>query len=366
MSVARAETFPSIPGYTILGLLGKGGMGAVYRARQVAMDRIVAVKILPADVSEDRNYLDRFVREARASAKLNHPHIIQGIDVGQVGGTAYFVMEYVDGPTLAELIKKRGKIPWREAAKIMLQLADALEHASKVGMVHRDIKPDNILLTPRGDAKLVDLGLAKVDTNERGLTKSGNIVGTPAYIAPEQAAAAPNIDIRADVYSLGATFFHALTGQLVFKTATAASTMAAHLSQSIPWPRKEHPDIPDSLVYVLTRMLAKATTERYLPHDLVADLQSVLDDGKVKAASFRGKSSIEMPAPRPLRAVHSVEGRRTTRHARPVTRWSLRKRLIVGLTMLVAIIACTYAIISKTDRTTAPTTPKTQAPAAKK
>jgi predicted Ser/Thr protein kinase len=204
------------PQFEFLELLGKGGMGAVYKARQKSLDRLVAVKILPPDVGLDPAFADRFHREARALAKLNHAHIVGIHDFGVVGGLYYLLMEFVDGINLRQAIRAKQLHP-KEALHIVPQICDALQYAHEEGVVHRDIKPENILLDKRGRVKIADFGLAKLlgkTVDDLTLTGTRQIVGTVPYMAPEQIEGAKDIDHRADIYSLGVTFYEMLTGEL--------------------------------------------------------------------------------------------------------------------------------------------------------
>ena len=204
------------PQLEFLGLLGKGGMGAVYKARQKSLDRLVAVKILPPDVGQDPAFAERFTREARSLAKLNHPHIVGIHDFGQLGGFYYFMMEFVDGVNVRQALRA-GQLTPAEALQIVPQVCDALQFAHEEGVVHRDIKPENILLDKRGRVKIADFGLAKLlgkTTEDLTLTGTKQIVGTIPYMAPEQIEGSKDIDHRADIYSLGVTFYEMLTGEL--------------------------------------------------------------------------------------------------------------------------------------------------------
>jgi tRNA A-37 threonylcarbamoyl transferase component Bud32 len=208
-----AALFPHLQ---LLELLGQGGMGAVYKARQTHLERLVAVKILPPEISEDAAFVERFTREARALARLNHPHIIGIHDFGRAGGYCYFVMEYVDGVNLRQAMAAGGLKPV-EALRIVPQICDALQFAHEEGIVHRDIKPENILLDSRGRVKIADFGLAKLlgkTPEDTSLTGTRQAMGTLHYMAPEQVAGARNVDHRADIYSLGVTFYEMLTGEL--------------------------------------------------------------------------------------------------------------------------------------------------------
>jgi serine/threonine protein kinase len=207
---------PEIAGYEILALLGRGGMGMVYKARQSKLDRLVALKILPQETSSDSTFAERFTREARALARLNHSNIVGVYDFGQAGNLSYFVMEYVDGLNLRQLMRA-GPIAPRETLKIMSQICDALQYAHDEGIVHRDIKPENILRDKRGRAKIADFGIAKLLARKAAdytLTGPWQVVGTFNYMAPEQIENPQKLDHRADIYSLGVMFYEMLTGGL--------------------------------------------------------------------------------------------------------------------------------------------------------
>jgi serine/threonine protein kinase len=208
---------PHFPQLELVGLLGRGGMGAVYKARQPALDRFVALKILPAAAAGgDPSFAHRFQREARALAQLNHPHIVGVYEYGQVAGFSYFVMEYVDGVNLREL-ERASRLSPSEALAIVPQICEALQFAHDHGIVHRDIKPENILLDAQGRVKIADFGLAKLMRGEPGgvaLTMTQQAMGTPQYMAPEQVEKPEHVDHRADIYSLGVVFYEMLTGEL--------------------------------------------------------------------------------------------------------------------------------------------------------
>jgi predicted Ser/Thr protein kinase len=210
------ELAPHFPHLEILELLGKGGMGAVYKARQPSLDRLVAVKILPPEVGADATFSERFTREARALARLNHQNIVAVYDFGRANDSYYFIMEYVDGATLRQLVDV-GKLQPAEALSIVPQICDALQFAHDEGIVHRDVKPDNILLDSKGRVKVADFGLAKLLDRapaDISLTGTNQVMGTPHYMAPEQMQGSPDVDHRADIYSVGVVFYEMLTGQL--------------------------------------------------------------------------------------------------------------------------------------------------------
>lgn len=287
-----------IGGFEILEKVGQGGMGAVFRARQINMDRVVALKILPPHLAKDQAFKQRFLREARLSAKLNHLNIINGIDCGEAGGYTFFAMEFVDGYSVHKLLRDRKPIELEECYRIVRQIADALVYANKNGLVHRDIKPDNIMIAQGGTAKLCDLGLAKKEesSEEASLTQSGQAVGTPHYIAPEQARGLTNVDTRADLYSLGATFYHMLTGRPPFDGTSSAVIMAKHLTEEAPSVCQLNPEVPETWGQVVSKMMAKAPEDRYAnPEELIADLEAAHDDLPVEAARFRGATSCARP-----------------------------------------------------------------------
>jgi predicted Ser/Thr protein kinase len=215
--LAAEELTDRFPQLEVLELLGRGGMGAVYKARQLQLDRLVALKILPVETGSDPAFAERFAREARALAKLNHPNIVGVHDFGRTAeGLFYFVMEYVDGINLRQTIQSGGMNP-RQALAIVPQICDALEFAHNEGVVHRDIKPENILIDKRGRVKIADFGLAKLlgqEAADHGLTGTQQVMGTPRYMAPEQMEGAKAVDHRADIYSLGVVFYELLTGEL--------------------------------------------------------------------------------------------------------------------------------------------------------
>lgn len=259
--------------YLIGNRIGQGGMGVVYGARQISLERTVAIKILPAELCADREYVDRFLREARAAAQLNHPHIIQIFDAGVAENIYFFVMEFVDGRNLSQILREHGAFAEREMLSIAQQTAVGLAFAHSMGIVHRDVKPENIMLTKSGLVKIGDLGLAKWKPNEyeAALTTSGSTMGTPFYIAPEQIRGAKDIDARADIYSLGMTLFHLLAGRPAFGEGTAAEIMACHLSAPLPSLRALRPEISEDTARLVASMTAKNPADRLQRMDAVTE-----------------------------------------------------------------------------------------------
>ena len=294
--------------FELISKLGEGGMGSVFKARQLSMDRIIALKLLSKRIAKDPDFRERFVREARSVAKLNHPHIVTGIDVGASDGYCYFAMEYVDGESLGQYMHRMGgKLPEAVVMELIRQIALALQHAHESNMIHRDIKPDNILLDKTcSTAKLVDLGLARSVENaseDASLTQAGQCVGTPFYISPEQARGISNLTGATDLYSLGGTLYHALTGKIPFEGTTAAVIMTRHLTDPIPSARKTNPAISIGADRIVTRLLQKSPNDRYASaKDLVVDIERVQEgsdlDPEVKESAptnKRGKPKITVP-----------------------------------------------------------------------
>jgi eukaryotic-like serine/threonine-protein kinase len=233
-SVEDARPTQQIPGYKLISKLGSGAMAVVYKARQLNLDRLVAIKVLPKEFTQNPDYVERFYKEGRAAAKLNHANIVGAIDVGEAGGYHYFVMEYVEGHTLYDELAKGKVFSEEEALRIIIQIANALAHAHEKGLIHRDVKPKNIMITPEGVAKLADMGLARVAADAQAAqAEVGRAFGTPYYISPEQIRGELNIDFRADIYGLGATLYHLVTGKVPFEGPTPAAVMHKHLKEPL-------------------------------------------------------------------------------------------------------------------------------------
>ncbi len=267
-----------IPGYKILGKVGTGAMAVVYKAVQLSLDRIVAIKLLPKRFSENPEYLERFYREGRAAAKLNHPNIVQAIDVGEAGGCHYFVMEYVEGKTIADDISAGNVFGEEDALKIIIQVARALKHAHDHGVIHRDVKPKNIMISNTGQVKLADLGLAREVTDTKAAQfEAGKAYGTPYYISPEQIRGMVDLDGRADIYSLGAAFYHMVTGQVPFSDENNIEIMRKHLRERIVPPDHINTSLSQGVGEVIEVMMAKNRENRYNDVDeLLIDLELLL------------------------------------------------------------------------------------------
>ena len=249
-------------GYQLVERLGIGGMGEVYKAVQLSLGRQVAMKILAPELTSDRTFVERFLREARAAGNLNHPNIVQVHDSGEQQGTYYFSMEYVDGGSVQDVITGGRKLPQDRATEIALQAARALEYAQKAGIVHCDVKPDNLMLTLGGDVRLADLGIAK-QTNERGSAdQSDGVFGSPHYMAPEQARGL-QLDHRSDLYSLGVTYYRLLLGRVPFNGKDAKEIMERQVFDEPEDPAKIDPTLAPMIYTILNRLLRKRPGERY-------------------------------------------------------------------------------------------------------
>ncbi|MCY2932250.1 MAG: protein kinase [Planctomycetota bacterium] len=275
--IEEARHGQQLPGYQILAKLGAGAMATVFKARQISLDRPVAIKVLPRLLSENQDYVERFYKEGKAAAKLNHPNIVQAIDVGEAGGYHYFVMEYVEGHTLWDELQGGKRFTEKKAVEIVLQVARALHHAHSQGFIHRDIKPKNIMITPAGAVKLADMGLARAVADvEAAQAEAGKAFGTPYYISPEQIRGELDIDFRADIYSLGATLYHLLTGQLPFDGPTPAAVMHKHLKEPLVPPDHVNTALSTGIGEVVEVMMAKDRNRRYASTaDLLVDLEAI-------------------------------------------------------------------------------------------
>jgi len=266
-----------IPGYKVLGKIGAGAMAFVYKARQLSLNRIVAIKVLPKRFTQNPEYVERFYKEGQAAGKLNHPNIVQAIDVGEAGGYHYFVMEYVEGKTISDDLVSGGVIPEPEALDITIQVAQALKHAHAQGLIHRDVKPKNIMINKQGIVKLADMGLARETTDiETAQSEAGKAYGTPYYIAPEQIRGKLDIDGRADIYGLGATFYHMVTGQVPFMAEDSSDVMRKHLREKLVPPDHINTTLSGGVSEVIEIMMAKKKEDRYKNvEELLLDLEAL-------------------------------------------------------------------------------------------
>jgi len=257
-----AETI--IGGFELIEKIGEGGMGAVYKASQTSLDRIVALKILSPHFIADSSDVERFKLEARAAAKLSHDGIVQVYDAGEADGYYYFAMAYIEGSSVGAWLCEQGVIAEKDALAITQAVAEALDHAwQTAGIIHRDIKPDNVLIAKDGTVKVVDLGLAKMTGVEKGVTMSDVLVGTPNYCSPEQSRGEEDLDCRADIYSLGAMLYHMVTGHLPFGDSEGAGAMVRHITDYLDDPRNLNPDVRAPTARLIHKMMAKDPADRY-------------------------------------------------------------------------------------------------------
>jgi serine/threonine protein kinase len=277
----KPEDPPVIPGYTVFGEIGRGGMGVIYRAHQVSLDRPVALKVLRRGASVDER--ERFRSEAEAAARLRHLHIAQVYDAGTSDGRNYIAMEYLDGGTLARKLGGQAQSP-TDAATLMESLARAAQHAHENGVVHRDLKPSNVLLAADGLPKIADFGLARQTVSGLG-TRTGDLLGTPSYMAPEQAAGRSHQSGPAgDIYSLGAVLYECLTGRPPFQGESLIETLEQVQGQRVTPPRSIVPGLPADLEAICLRCLEKEPGKRYITAGQLADdLRRFLDGRPVNA-----------------------------------------------------------------------------------
>ena len=270
-----------IPGYKILGKLGAGAMAIVYKGKQLSLNRTVAIKVLPKRFSENPEYVERFYKEGQAAGKLNHPNIVQAFDVGEAAGYHYFVMEYVEGKTIADDLADGKIFSEAEALDIVIQVAKALQHAHANSLIHRDVKPKNIMISTSGVVKLADMGLARETTDiEAAQSEAGKAYGTPYYIAPEQIRGKIDIDGRADIYGLGATLYHMLAGRVPFMAEDSAEVMRKHLREKLVPPDHINTSLSAGISEVIEIMMAKRREDRYKNiEELLMDLEA-LRNGK--------------------------------------------------------------------------------------
>ena len=265
--------------YRLLEQIGAGGMGAVYRAEHTRLKRIVALKLLPPSRVQDSRAIARFEREMEAIGRLDHPSVVRATDAGEHGGSHYLVMEYVEGIDLASLAQQQGPLPVADACELTRQAALGLQYIHEYGLVHRDVKPSNLMLTRAGQVKILDLGLALLRGGDADshLTDSGQALGTADYMAPEQAVDSRQVDIRADIYSLGCTLYRLLAGRPPFTAPEypgVVERILAHVNQPIPPLRSFRPGLPAELEAVLDRMLAKKPAGRYaVPREVAQSLE---------------------------------------------------------------------------------------------
>jgi serine/threonine-protein kinase len=274
--------------YRLEARIGAGGMSTVYRALDETLQRRVAIKLLNREVASDSDQLERFRREARAVAQLSHPHIVGVIDAGEDDGRPYIVFEYVEGETLKERIRRLGRLPIPEAVAYSIEIARALGAAHARGIVHRDVKPQNVLIDDEGSAKVTDFGIART-LDEEGLTADGRVLGTTDYVSPEQALG-QSVTGQSDLYSLGIALYEMLTGEVPFKGDNQVAVAMMHVREELPDVRAKRPEVSAALAAVVEQATAKRLRDRYGDdQELIADLEDVLAIETARAGSATGE-----------------------------------------------------------------------------
>ena len=263
--------------YLVLDEIGQGSTGMVFRARHRRMTRVVALKMIPPAMLQNETAAGRFHREVEAMSRVSHPNIVTAFDAGEDKGACFLILEYVDGYDLSVPLKKGRPLPVESAVDYILQAARGLAHAHEMGIVHRDIKPANLLLGRDGVVKILDMGLARIDdASGTNLTQTGSVMGTVDYMPPEQTMDSKAVDHRADIYSLGCTMYHLLTGKPIYDSESLVGKIIAHREQEIPSLREARPDIPARLDEIFQRMVAKKPDDRHQSmQDVVDDLESL-------------------------------------------------------------------------------------------
>ena len=275
--------------------IGSGGMSTVYRAYDPTLERWVAIKLMHRDISDDPDQLERFRREARAVARLSHPHVVTVIDFGEDDGTPYIVLEYVEGETLKERIRRMGRLPVVEAVAYAIEIGRALSAAHAERLVHRDVKPQNVLIDAEGRGKVTDFGIAR-SLEAHGLTATGRVLGTTDYVSPEQALGR-DVSEQSDVYSLGIVLFEMLTGEVPFKAESQVAVAMKHVKEPLPDVQRRRPEVSASLAAVLEHSTAKETKNRYATAaDMVHDLEEVLAIEVARAGETTGEATTVLRA----------------------------------------------------------------------
>ena len=293
--------------YELVGKLGQGAMGSVYLANRLSTGQKVAIKILPNDLARDAEFLERFRREARAAQKIQHPNVVAAYDVGVADNYNYIALEYMDGPNLELILQKKGRFSEEDLLKTAMDMALALEAAQAQGIVHRDIKPANILMNSQGVSKLTDLGLASASKGDQRVTLAGFAVGTPFYISPEQARGDLDVDCRADIYSLGATLYHLVTGTLPFPGNNPVLIMTKHLQEMPQKPNERQPAVSERVSALIWKMMQKDPKDRHQDAiELKADIERCMA-GEMPLGKSAGGAKVAKPKARVDKALTPID-----------------------------------------------------------
>lgn len=366
-------------GYRIERKLGVGGMGEVWLAQHTTMQRAVALKILFPAMTADPEFVARFMREVQTAAKFEHPHVVTAFDAGQIDGIHFLAVSYVDGEEMGKRLHRQGVIPEKEALLIARGVADALDYVwSKFRVLHRDVKPANIMLTADGTPKLMDMGISKTMASDLNVTLSRDIVGTPHYMSPEQARADENIDFHADVYSLGATLYHFVTGSMPYSGTSPMAVLAKHITEPLESPRKRNPAVSEGCTALIEAMMAKNPKDRPESWEaVIRDIDLVLKGRPpLSRRAQAGRPVVmrmaprEAATPRPAGQAAAVPGNQTqpgrkpdppSLAAPPKAKWPLIAAMVAAVAG-VGLVAY-LATGSATAPTVAPAAPPAQTPA---
>lgn len=311
--IRKKRSITTIGDFELKKKLGKGGMGEVYLARQMSLDRVVALKTLSKELAKKKDFVGRFNREVKTMARLDHPGIVKVYAVDEYKGIHFAAIEYVDGESVQAWLNKLQRFSVGDAVHIAMVSAEALKHAHDLNLVHRDVKPDNILLTSRGVVKVADFGLAKLVDEDVSMTQSGTALGTPLYMAPEQARSAKTVDQRSDIYALGATLYHMLTGVPPLQGDNALELILAKESGKYESARKLRPEIPEKLDLILDKMMARESKHRYPACDeLLRDLAS-LNVHNTALSFIDGAQTAELARPPAQNTATTNTGQTTSR-----------------------------------------------------
>ncbi len=324
--------------YEIQELIGQGGMADVYKARDTRLNRDVAVKILKQEFMDNEQFLKKFLREAQADAKLAHANIVNVYDVGSEEGMYYIVMEYIDGDTLHEYIKHKKRIPQDECLELMLYIATAIEHAHSKGIIHRDIKPHNILMTSRGIPKVADFGIARAITSST-ITATQEALGSVHYISPEQARGG-FLDERSDLYSLGILMYEMLTGTLPFEGETPVAVALQHVQGSVPSPKKTVKSLQSNICQVVLNLTRKKSDERYQSSkDLIADLNKLIYDKNAEIAPTYHDENLPAPQKKKIISENIIP---TPRRLKSMTKKKIAVFSAIAVLLVMLVVGGVY------------------------
>ena len=332
-----------IPGYKIQGKLGAGAMAIVYKGLQLSLNRTVAIKILPKRFTENPEYVERFYKEGQAAGKLNHNNIVQAFDVGEAGGYHYFVMEYVEGKTVYDDLATGKVFSEEQALDIITQVARALAHAHARDLIHRDVKPKNIMINSAGVVKLADMGLARETTDiEAAQTEAGKAYGTRYYISPEQIRGEIDIDGWADIYGLGATFYHMVTCRVPFMADAPADVMRKHLREPLIPPDHINTSLSAGVSEVIEIMMAKRKEDRYSDiEELMADLDAIRNGQR----PIRAQQKFDIASLEELENGETIEENPSLYYQEAVTRYRIAV-VILGAVAAISFLVILFMLLS--------------------